>query len=115
MGIRYHYYSIPSRIDGYGMSKIRKSARDENCSIRIPGVCNGNPQTTVLAHVNTVRKGIGIKSNDIHAFYSCSCCHDVVDGRRKSEFSRAALIEYQLDAMVETQLKLIDKGLLTIA
>lgn len=31
-------------------SKLTRAARDRKCQVRIPGGCNGNPETTVLAH-----------------------------------------------------------------
>ena len=65
------------------MSKIRESARGEECQVRLPGICNFNPETTVWAHANgsAAGKGIGMKSPDILGSYACSACHDAVDGR----------------------------------
>jgi hypothetical protein len=67
------------------MTPIRKSARNEECTIRLPmGVCNYDIATTVLAHSNELAdgKGMGLKAPDECAAYSCSACHDVVDRRR---------------------------------
>ena len=96
------------------MSKITESARGENCTVRLPNVCNGNPETTVLAHINGVRfgHGVGRKVADIHGAYCCSSCHDVIDGRVRSNFDKDFLHASHLDAVIETQLKLIKKGLL---
>ena len=33
------------------MADLRKAARSRECQVRIPGVCNGNPETSVLAHI----------------------------------------------------------------
>ena len=65
------------------VSKITKSARGEQCQIRIPGVCNRNPETVVWCHANgsAAGKGIGMKSPDLLGAYGCSACHDVYDGR----------------------------------
>ena len=93
------------------MSKIRKSAQGESCALRIPGHCNFNPETTVLAHIGR-RRGISKKCHDMHAVYACSACHDVIDGRANHEFTKGDLAIFKLDAMEETQLKLIDKGLI---
>lgn len=64
-------------------SPIRKSAKGEECTIRLPNVCNFDPATTVLCHSNKLAdgKGMGLKAPDTHAAYGCSACHDVVDGR----------------------------------
>lgn len=91
-------------------TKIRQSARGEDCQIRIPGYCNFNNETTVLCHKNG--GGAGMKSNDIHAAYGCSGCHDVIDGRIQTEFSQDEIKVMFYDGMVRTQLILIDKGLI---
>lgn len=53
-----------------------------------------------------------MKSNDIHAAYGCSSCHDVIDGRIQTEFSQDEIKVMFYDGMVRTQLILIDKGLI---
>lgn len=67
------------------LSKITQSARDERCTIQIPGACNGDPRTTCWCHSNRSRhgKGVGKKSRDIFGAYGCSVCHDIYDRRRK--------------------------------
>ena len=96
---------------GVKRSKIRESARGQECQIRAPMVCNFNPETTVFAHIGGA--GIGIKSNDIHGSFACSDCHDLVDGRVKSETFTDAQVELMfLDGMIRTQLMLIDRGLI---
>lgn len=50
--------------------------------MRLPGVCNGNPETTVLAHIKHGWYG-SIKPPDIIGVHACSACHDAIDGRRK--------------------------------
>lgn len=96
------------------MSRITDSAKGEDCTVRIPGICNYQPETTVYAHINSVRlgHGVGKKNQDIHGCYACSSCHDVIDGRRKSAFGKEAIKNMQYEAVMETQLKLIEKGLL---
>lgn len=59
------------------MSKIRESAKGRECEVRLEEICNGNPETTVLAHCNG--GGMGKKRLDIHAAYCCSACHSEVD------------------------------------
>lgn len=96
------------------MSKITKSAKGEACTVRIIGHCNGNNETTVLAHLNGIRygHGTGQKVNDIHGSYACSDCHDVLDGRQRSNYTRDELKLMHLEAVIETQCKLIEKGLM---
>jgi hypothetical protein len=94
------------------MSKIRKSAKGQDCLVRIPGVCNFNNETTVLAHISSGL--VARKSCDIHASYCCSSCHDVIDGRRNTEYTRSEIQTMFYDGMVRTQLILIEKGLIKI-
>lgn len=65
------------------MSAIRRSARGQECQIRIPGVCNGNHETVVWCHANgsAAGKGIGMKSSDLLGSFGCSACHDAYDRR----------------------------------
>lgn len=69
--------------------------------VRIPGVCNHDPDTVVLAHING--GGMGLKRADIHASFCCSACHDVIDGRARSVYSKDALLLMHLEGMLRTQ------------
>lgn len=67
---------------GPKMTPIRKAARGQDCTMRIPGVCNFDPDTTVLCHSNSLSdgKGMGLKAPDTAACFGCSACHRVLDG-----------------------------------
>jgi hypothetical protein len=59
---------------------LRKEARGRECQIRIPGCCNGNPETTCLAHYRLAGiSGMGIKPPDLIGAWACSACHNYVD------------------------------------
>jgi hypothetical protein len=90
---------------------IRNSARDEDCSLRL-GQCSSN-ETVILAHIGRNR-GWAIKCGDHFAVYACSNCHDIIDGRVKSQFGKLELDSEKLRALEETQSKLIDKGLICV-
>lgn len=91
--------------------KLRASARGQDCTLRLPGVCNGNPETTVLAHLPCGKKGMGMKSPDNMACFACSACHDAIDGRRRDvEVEGADLLR----ALAETQEHWIGQGLMII-
>ncbi|WP_349677120.1 nuclease domain-containing protein [Marinobacter sp. UBA2678] len=90
-------------------SKIRESAKGEPCLVRVPGVCNGNSDTTVLAHLNG--GGIGWKNEDHKAAYACSACHGWLDGGYATQgYSRATRDLWHLEGVVRTQDRLIEKG-----
>jgi len=90
-------------------TKIRQSARGEDCAFRFPDICNFNPETTVLCHVNTKYKGWGLKSPDLFAAYGCFDCHQYLDSNSGADPQSV------MDAVFETQYKLMEKGLIKIA
>lgn len=94
------------------MSKLTKSARGRECQIRIPGICNYNPETVVLAHLNGA--GMGIKHSDIHGAYACSRCHAVVDGEKQNDWSSDVLKQFHLEGVIRTQKIMLDEGLIKI-
>lgn len=66
------------------MANLRRSARGRDCQIRIPGICNFNPETTVLAHYRLAGTcGMGMKPDDEQGAWACSACHDEVDRRTR--------------------------------
>ncbi|NAX44819.1 MULTISPECIES: nuclease domain-containing protein [unclassified Vibrio] len=93
--------------------KILKSAKGEDCTLRLVGICNFNPETTVFAHIGK-RRGMGIKCADYFGIYACSSCHDVIDSRVNSDYTKDQLAYEELRALEETQEKLIEKGMLVV-
>lgn len=94
------------------MNKIRQSARDEDCTLRIPGVCNEDPATTVLCHAPFPNRGGMRKGNDTWAAYGCSSCHDLIDGREQIILTEEYSALMWMPAIKETQDKLKEKGLM---
>lgn len=56
-------------------------ARDSNCLLRIPDVCNNDTSTTVAAHSNWLEHGKGrsIKAHDYMIVQACYKCHIWLD------------------------------------
>lgn len=53
-------------IERVGMANLRKEAKGRECQVRLPGVCNFNSETTVLAHYRMAGlNGVGMKPDDI--------------------------------------------------
>lgn len=94
------------------MTNLRKEARGRECQIRIPSVYNGDPATTVLAHLNG--GGMGMKRPDTSAAWACSECHDAVDGRRNIErefgYTSDDVDGMFLEGVIRTQEQLIAEG-----
>ena len=78
----------------------------------LPGVCNGDPATTVLAHIRRPwNSGAGMKPPDSEAVYACSACHDVIDGRvRRNGISATVIDSYLLDALLKTHRRMAEKA-----
>jgi len=98
------------------MSKIRKSAKNEQCTINLPGVCNYNSESVVWAHSNRGidGKGMGKKANDEKGAYACYNCHATYDRQMKRPFNMS--LEYVentfTEAMERSKLLLKQKGLI---
>ena len=93
------------------MSKITQSAKGQPCTVRLDG-CNGgaNNETVVFAHLNG--GGMGTKHNDIHGAYCCHSCHDILDGRKRTDYEQDFLLLTHLLGMMRTQKILLEKGLI---
>lgn len=82
---------------------LRKAARGRECTIRIPGVCNFNPESSVLTHYRLGGLcGTGIKPNDLVAAIGCDCCHAAVDGRLRTEFTHEELRLMHAEGVLRT-------------
>lgn len=91
---------------------ITRSARGEDCQVRMPNICNHNPETTVWAHCNgsAAGKGIGMKSPSLLGAYACSSCHDEYD-RRTSKLDIITARLYFAEGHYRSLRMLIEKGL----
>jgi len=87
--------------------KIMAAAKGQDCTLRLVGICNFNPETTVAAHVGR-RRGMACKSGDNMVVFACYDCHNAI------ESERALYADDKLRSLEETQEILIDKGLLVV-
>lgn len=94
-------------------TKLTKAARGRDCQVRVPGVCNHDPETTVLAHYRLAgTNGMGCKPNDFQGAWACSACHDYVDGRSSSRRAddREQVRQLHAEGVMRTQAILIREG-----
>jgi len=97
------------------MSKLRKSAKGQNCTLQISGICNRNPETTVGAHIPSEWKGMGNKSPDFGSMvYACSSCHETLDNR-SHVFWQIDPHFYMLRALQRTLKIMADEGVVKVA
>lgn len=95
--------------------KYRAMAKGQDCTLNIIGICNYNPETSVLAHFPDETKGIGKKSDDISSGVSCSSCHDCVDNRRPWPPEEKPFFEWYLRRSQTRTIRLaIELGVLII-
>ena len=81
--------------------------------VRLPGICNFNSETVVLAHIRLAGvSGMGMKSPDLIGAWACSACHDELDGRtHKSGMTHDELRLAHFEGMARTIAQLEKEGL----
>ncbi|MBN6075778.1 DUF1364 domain-containing protein [Aggregatibacter actinomycetemcomitans] len=95
------------------MAKVdyRKEAKGRDCQVRLPGICNGNAETVVLAHYRMAGlNGVGMKPDDVFGAWCCSSCHDACDFRVKTSYSRDELRLALAEGAFRTQQILKSEG-----
>ncbi|WP_226780303.1 nuclease domain-containing protein [Oceaniglobus trochenteri] len=84
---------------------LRQFARGQRCTMQLPG-CDGGGETTVLCHVRRfTAAGMGQKPHDFHAYHGCAYCHANEGTAGDDDILRA---------MVLTQIRVFEAGLLTV-
>jgi hypothetical protein len=96
---------------GIVSQKLRDSARGQDCTFRIAGVCNRDPATTVFCHAPHESKGMGNKSHDFIGAFGCSACHDFMD--RRSGDSTEDRTFFWLVALKRTWVWWVENGYIT--
>lgn len=94
------------------MSKLRESAKGQECLVRVPGVCNFNQETTILAHINGA--GVGIKNHDLFGSHCCFACHTWLDGGYSKDHTRDYRDLLHLQGMMRTQQYWLKHGYIVI-
>lgn len=96
------------------ISKLRKAAKGQECTIQLYPYCNGNAETTVLCHAPSEHKGMGMKSPDWWGADGCSSCHDIVDGRRNTDIPQEEIYQCHIRGVFRTIQRRIDQGLIKL-
>ena len=67
-------------------ASITKLAMGQPCEIRIPGVCNGNPETTAPCHYRLAgMSGMGFIPPVFMFAFGCASCHSWVDSHHDND------------------------------
>ena len=79
----------PTLIGKVRSEAVLQAADGAPCTLRIasfvPGLRCAPPDTTVYCHLGNIGQGMATKESDINGAFGCSVCHDLTDGRMKSE------------------------------
>lgn len=95
---------------------LTKLAKGKPCQIRLVGICNRDDRTVVACHYRLIGySGAGLKMDDIFIAFGCSSCHDAVDGRMKTDLTRAELHEAHAEGIFRTQAWLLEHHYLKVA
>jgi hypothetical protein len=103
--------SIIMKSPRHESSKLRKSARGMECNVRLPNICNWNPETTILAHKNG--GGTSYKTSDFMAAFCCSDCHLEVD-RKTTKMDAEEVKLAHAEGIFRTQQYWLDIGLIKL-
>ena len=94
---------------------LRDAARGQPCLVRLPGICNGDEATTVLAHIGIAgTRGMGLKPVDLCGCWACDACHSVIDGRAYSTLSREYIKNCALEGVLRTLTYISTSGTLSV-
>jgi hypothetical protein len=94
--------------------RLTKLARGKECQVRLPGVCNFDSATTVLAHYRMIGvSGMGMKAPSLIGAWACSDCHDAVDRRRYMDLEFDFVRLAHAEGVMRTQVKLIELKAIT--
>jgi len=91
--------------------RLRDSAKGQQCTVNIAGVCSYNDEQTVLAHYNFDGGAAGSKSDDTSAGFACYECHTHMDGNKLDD---EAALYYKNRSMVRTMRIWVGAGLVVI-
>ena len=94
---------------------ITQSAKGEDCTLNIAGVCNYDSETTVACHISCGSGGTNRLSGALAIAFGCSSCHDEIDGR--TGFRHTTKLDrefYEKRGVIRTTNRLIEKGLVTV-
>lgn len=77
--------------------------------VRLVGICNRDPSTTVLAHVRLAGiTGMGMKADDLLAAWACSECHRITEQEKGDDYIQRCFLE----GVLRTQNELLKAGVL---
>lgn len=89
-------------------------AKGSACTLNITGVCTGNTETNVAAHIRDEHHGRSVKASDLSSCDSCQACHDTFDGRTHQPLTTEEWLFYALRALQRTLERRREQGRLIV-
>jgi hypothetical protein len=106
---------LAPKVQGRKRQDIRDSARGEECTVRIAGICRGGTEHTIWSHapLGAAGKGRSIKSLDLAGAYCCTACDAALDqAQRPPGMSREQVLLDWFFGHMRSLVRLAQKGLL---
>ena len=96
------------------MSAITKSAKGEECLVRLPGICTYDNEKTIWSHARwgAAGRGKSIKAPDIAGAYCCTSCDAAYDGQLKTYMTRQEIDADWCMGHFRSLVRLTEKGLI---
>jgi len=109
-------YASPALLPKLRSPALMEAARGMPCSLRLPGICNHNPETSVMCHLPGIGKSMRSKVSDLHTAIGCSACHTAIDtfGWERRGLTAAVVLDAMLRGHAETQARLAALGIITV-
>jgi len=93
------------------MSAHTERCRGQECYVRLPSICNGDPATVVPAHIRMIGiSGAGLKAPDILTCPACHACHDAIDRRARMDLDRDYVRLAHFEGLARWLAKLVNEG-----
>lgn len=94
--------------------KYISSANGQPCTLCIVGVCTGDTETTVFAHIRDDHTGRSQKASDTSGADACKDCHTIFDGTEGRTLSRDDWMFYALRGLQRTYENRVRRGIAVI-
>lgn len=94
--------------------KYLNGSRGQPCTLQITGVCTGDVETTVAAHIRDETFGKSQKADDISIADACYACHRVFDGHGHTPLTSEEWHFYALRGLQRTFRNRVERGLVIV-
>lgn len=94
--------------------KYLDGSRGQPCTLQITGVCTGDVETTVAAHIRDEGTGGAKKADDISIADACWACHRVFDGHGHTPLTELEWLQYALRGFQRTLRNRVERKIVIV-